>query len=561
MEITDWEITYSYSSYLLEPLDGHVALLDLAVDMVTSGLCAVAYHSSDLVFSRTEDGGARMSSVAFDWGADGERNILRLPEGLDSFETKCVVEGGRKSYHEKILLSDFVYYEAPYVRGFCEPLVMEVGGEEIVLYPQLKVYSNGVVLLMFRRSLRDDGISTEDFVKQDLNLATRGTGQIQVPPGLLRLQTQHTVFHRTNPLLDLGNDEYVDLEKSTIRERASLLEIKRRTEETIRAHTEVSEIDGFSIALAPIDPVGALLNPELDLQTLRSYYMEALESVVDSIPGNLRFLLSGPQLKTHTLGRYWSGRPKVFIHNFEERPSDASDIEDEFRSEIASILARSPAGTDQVLDDSVLTSKRPFDDYALFVSEGVDLWVYTDKIFDLEGHEDDDAYEMLTLSHQIQGEFIEYIHMSYRRLEEVSTAESTDYSNLQRERERMVGLDRLTLKPSQYGELNELFEAAMSQLQIPELRSSVKDGFSLRSEVLKDQRETRFRQFGSAIAVIFGLLGATGLAIEVILPLLRNKSWASSIGNAGIRLLSFGISVVIVFALVLGVLFWTRDEY
>ncbi len=560
MEPTDWEIAYCYSSYFVEPFDDHVALLDLAWHLVTSGLCSIAYHSSDLVFSRSEDGSAKMDSVNFDWGQEGAKNILRLPKGLDDFQKKCVMEGGLKSYYEKSLLSDPVYYEAPYVRGFCKPLVMEANDEEIVLYPQVKVYWNGVVLLLFRRVARDRPVSVDDFVEAELNLARRGTTQIRVSPDVLKLVTQHTVYHETNPILNLGDDDYVYLSRDTIAGRTKLLEIGQKTEATIDAHTRVSNVDGFPVALSPIDPTQSLFHPELTLQTLHGYYLDALESVVNKVPDNLRFRIFGPSSKTHTQGGYWSARPKVFIHNFGERPSDASTIEVKFRSDVAKILARAPTGRIEVLDESVLTSKRFFDDFAMFLSEGVDLWVYTDKTFDVENGKEDVAYEMPTLSHQIQGEFIEYIHLSYRRLEEVSTSGGTGYVELQKERERMIGLDRLILKPAQYGELNQMFAAATSQLGIEEVRRSIKDGFSLRGDVLKDQRQARFRQFGFAIAVIFGILGATGLAIEVILPFLQSQSWEAAFGNSGLRLLSFAIGAASVLMLVLFIWSLTRAE-
>ena len=79
-----------------------------------------------------------------------------------------------------------------YIRGYLNACYIGLGDRVIALYPMIKIYNNGVLILSFRIIAPINHVEylIDDFIKYDVNLYQHKADYIEVPPEWVELQTR-----------------------------------------------------------------------------------------------------------------------------------------------------------------------------------------------------------------------------------------------------------------------------------------------------------------------------------------------------------------------------------
>jgi hypothetical protein len=174
LRLRQWEIWYSYASFLTDPLP---PLEDVARNLVTSGVAECAVTSEGLAWwARSDDaithlwsGNARVADsgqleLKF---TDQKTASATFPKGITyPYALECLAQAAELRFQE------FVHFAGnplppPYVRaylGACTLGPRTRSGSAIQLYPQLKIFSTGVVLVELRALSPDRIVETAEFI-------------------------------------------------------------------------------------------------------------------------------------------------------------------------------------------------------------------------------------------------------------------------------------------------------------------------------------------------------------------------------------------------------------
>ena len=146
------------------------------------------------------------------------------------------------------------------------------------------------------------------------------------------------------------------------------------------------------------------------------------------------------------------------------------------------------------------SSLRLFDDVSIHINEAVSLYVHSkriDKLLEQLTTPDPNHNEVL-YENQVQAELMDYVRMSYKKLEELSSSSSgrSRIDSVFAEREMLLKLNALLNKLVNSGELKNLLDKAWEQFSIENSRALILANTEIKLEKVRERRETRFRNFG-----------------------------------------------------------------
>jgi hypothetical protein len=191
MMLNDWDIWYSYTNYFIEDFN-RLDLRNLAKLLVQSNLCAVVYHSDNLIW--WSDGKEiKNTKIEFKNLGDGRWhysfNIKESNLNVGSYSFEGANQAAKMRISELNLFSPRYLNIFSYIRGYLNACYMSINGRIVVLYPQIKIYNNGVFLLSFRIIAPKNHIEypIDTFIKYDINLYRYKADYVEVPPEWLKL--------------------------------------------------------------------------------------------------------------------------------------------------------------------------------------------------------------------------------------------------------------------------------------------------------------------------------------------------------------------------------------
>lgn len=537
MTITDWDIWHSYSSYFFEELvSSEITLGTIAKKLIESNFCPLVFASTtDFWFkekdevkrSKLEIGTLNMKEFKY----SVPKSIV--PIFLKGYPLLLLKESSRMWFSEWKLFSEEYRNSFPYIRCFLNPCYLKTDLRTIGLYPQLKLYSNGVFILSFREISSKEPFYIEPFINNDVNLSQLEFDNILIPPEFIKINSKG--FALDQPLLQIL------LNRNKIRD--SLKEI----DEVIEHNTE--EITGdFKFNVVPI--------------SLKTESKFNFEDLIEIIRENLFFVVNPPskrilRRKIHYLTTYRTIRPSIYILEFENQPNTSLEILEQYGDQLGKIMVRVSDFSQKNFKKFLGENLRKFEDFTLHINEALTLWTFSKKSF--EKKEIDPNRDDIILEKQIQVEAIDHLYMSHRRLFEISSDRNIPYESILDKQNELLNLEELVTdcdKIGKYGEIDYFIKVAGKELHWDAVRKSTEKKLKNRSEYSNEERTKLLSRFGNIITFIFGLGSLTIFTTYVIIPILHafNK-----IDDLPITISFWGsITIVIFIAIIfiLLILYW-----
>jgi len=225
------------------------------------------------------------------------------------------------------------------------------------------------------------------------------------------------------------------------------------------------------------------------------------------------------------LGNFWTLRPSIYILEFDDQPYLSSEILENFTDQLGKIMARASdirySGFSEFLGDNLRNLM--YTDYTLHLSEALTLWTVSKRgltFTELDPNRGNIIYEK-----QIQGEAIDHLYMSHRRLLEKSSILTIPYETILLDQLELMNLEDVVTeagKISNYSEINEIIKFSNQEFKWNKLREAIEKRLKLRSEYSGEKRNEFFRNISYLLTIIFGLGGVTIFSEKILWPMWKH---------------------------------------
>jgi hypothetical protein len=497
MTYEHWNIWFTYSTYYL---GDKLNLEDIASKLVSSNLCDVVFHSNghatwkqanevlteQLILERI--GEARTGEIAF-------------PLTLTGFNRQCALTAAAMRFHESTIFSENLNARINYIRGYLGIAMIHKGESMSLIYPELKLYQNGVLTISFRAFSPDKTIDTTTLINEFINIPMVNTNIVFVKPELLKIDLNWAIKRQEGNIIQ----KYSDIK--SLRKALELID---------RGKTR-KDLGDFQHDVMAIDPYGIFKKPIYNVHTVRQYIVSAVEGILNGSQGDLSYLLLGPKRNRWKSGNYWSGKPNVIVWSFKDQPKNASDIRDAYRVDIGRILSRRAELPESASDRYIPEPFTLFENSQTYITPGINLTVFSKRGAKRRKNSDLSRNDLI-IPWQIKNELTEYIHLSTRKLEEQSLVRSGGLSEVFQIRESLTELAQVSRDISNFSDVSRIIENGLVLLRLDDLKSSIKENLELKAQRVQDISNTETQYVGTLLAVIFGLVGVTSLAKDILEP-------------------------------------------
>lgn len=528
MILKEWNVWHCYSTYVLFDVLNleHAARL-----LVESGIAEIAMVQSGEIWWRDKE----QTKSGHVWAQPSMKptTTVHLPAGMPPYVFECAGQASLMAHHESRL---FPYGTgSKYLRAYLGMIQVRYEGIEVALYPQIKLFEDGVLLTQFRVLSSGRPLEVDTFVDSVVNLFQHPGVHISLPPNLLKRYVRAVVKRDGGRL-------------ATVRHRSSMVAFDQMTHKKVTAEAAGDfEFQLVGLEGEFFDRVKRPDDPPLGLRLISQMVEYSLGDVLfrSSTTVGLRSSWRYPKGE----GSVWIGRPAVYLIDYQDRARSATSTISKHKVGLAKILCRASAPPAD-LERALTENWREFDDYAVFVNPGLTLWVVADLETMAAAYVPDALGRHFIFEKHVQAEFVEHLHAAYRRVQEQSMQPKGDLRELLRSEYALAELERTVDQASPYRELVRFFRGAQAALGHHRIRRSIKENLRLRSLELADVHEGRATKFGWALTLLLGLSVVPSITDGVIAPLFRlNVSWWNPATAEAQALLFNGISLVSLFAL------------
>lgn len=426
----------------------------------------------------------------------------------------------------------------PYLRAALPPVVLVKDDEETVLFPWLKIYSDGVMILSFQIDSSLEGMDESDFIKSVVNIFQRYFDQIFVHGELQRLDAELLIPEAFTSDLSLGGQKIKGW-RSTRLIKKLRAESRRKLDESLASEGREFEVGDELWLLHHIACADDEDGWESTFDLCRSIYVNAISSLVASTSKDDR-ANSGELLM-------WQGRPSVSIMRFKDQPDNKQDLYKKFGLSMSRFLMRSQGSTNPV---ELPPDLRIFDDYALHGNRALLIWTWL-----RESNSPDDAWEerntgARVFENQARAEHFEYLNLKIARACAVACSPSSDESLIAAYKV-LSSVESTLHTSSQAGEIidavNYLLESVGTKNLITDAKERARWHLDER-RYLNDKSRSHIDRW---LAVLFGFIGSTGLADLVIHPYLKGTFTKWSDFQLGLSAFVLALLTVGVFVFVI----------
>lgn len=532
MNITKWNIWHCYSSSVVGNMP---SLTEWAKAVVGMDVGALAVKREGECWYKADEE-VREAYCGTSFLPNRAEGAFVLPPRMPPYAKECLVQAIAMRTHEQHVLADPLSRVPSYLRIYFEECVLEFEDLVVTLYPQAKLYEDGVLLIEFRVLAGENPYSLDDFVEQQLNLYAHMAQGGEIPLPILLGAASHGFSFGKRRL------------------RSTLERFRRKTRAELAKLEEERDSGDFSWRRLRLDNVwGALAAMELapyNLRVLANLYAWSLLDAASTVDHRRR--------GRRRLGGYWSGRPSVYIAGTDPPVSEADELIRGHTDSLAKILARSSTPPSGDAGGIIGPNLRVFGDYALFVNRGVTLWfglddalfkqptatgaVCVDQAANLGG---------FVSTKQVQVEFLEYWYISHKALEEKSLEPSKSLADLARVEREVAALDRQVQEIPPSGEVADFLRRAGECLDVEGIRQIVRANLRYKEVVLQEKRDRRNNWFGAALAVILASSGAPAIGEAFVEPAWKLACWPRPLEDSLWDLLSGGIAFAVLLLLAL----------
>lgn len=535
MIIRDWDVWHVYSSFLQS---GHIDLMAAGSALVRSGLAACVLHRDGNTWWNTDEGvRTGLTHVELNPRRIGAKISLKVDGGGDSGLTGYAAEAWYQASYfrfDEMRLCMAGPIPPPYIRIVLGEFHLTSSGADfgIILYPVVKLFESGVILVEFRTIAPKRDIAIEEFIDRHVNLGLVRFDKVEVPPSVSDLATKAY---------------YQSVIKWPLRLRYFLNKAQSGHRQAVTELTENIQSGDFSVQLAPLSSE----NEKGDtLESLARTIYSIIGFVISNPRSGLEFMLRG-QRKIISAGNYWCGRPHVYLIDFEEQKASAKENIQTFGGEFGWILGRCFGSPLEAGLRYLPADMRHFDDYSAFISQAASLWVWSTEGKERQSGCADANRGHLIYEQQATVELLEYGYMLHRSLlAKVEVATSS--SEVHELRWAVNHLRSDMADATHFGEIRDLLHAGWAELGITALQSRIAEGLSIRVDqtILREARGSE--RIGRWLTIVFGVIAIPPLATEVLRPLWTLFAWWSPSSAPAKGLFFIGIAVITVVIMIIG---------
>lgn len=539
-----WQTWHTYATYLngLGRIDGDW----VAERLVSDGIAELVFARPGQVwFPR----GRRVARATLDLAKTPfeATATITFPKGMSEYAMECAFQAASMETQERHLVSDPRGFMPEYLRVFLPPCQLIAEAYGYAVYPQVKLYANGVMLTHLRVLSGDKALDVQEFIERHVNLFMVVGKDLRVHLG---------VFLPYISSLLLGGPLGFRQRREALKTLSAVYAWAALT--ASQSKEELGSWPLLSLSDFPSVEAGENAVPRT-LRHVARMIETAILSTLEAQRKGRGYLLFGGSKGQPSLGSFWSGRPSVHLVRFEDQPATSAALDDGLRADLAQVMFKSVAPLTGNAEAILGPNTRAFDDFLVYQSRGMTLWVSTAA--DLapgRAFPEDPNQNYLVLARQVQVEVVDYLHMAARRLHERALEGGRAGDLLNDERELVV-LEQGITEVSLMGEVQDFVRQGCGCSDVDGLRERTRAALNLKSAEIAERRNTLAARFGSLLTIVFGLMGAPAVQAGITDPLLRMLGWSLPGSQDAQIILGFGIACGVVIGLVLlayGLLRW-----
>lgn len=520
--ISNWEISYTYSSYL--SFD-KINLDKLAIRLIVNDLAELIIESNQIVYWKFNDE-LQVAQLILSIDENGSSGVAHLEPLVGS--TLEMTENVKVFFNDacNLVFSDQKLFNTTDVkkniRVYFQKFLAKYSYGEFLILPYFKIFEDGVTLVKYKLKPKNEKIEITDFIENFVNMGLNKFLDIKVSPSISKLSSiaymysiKQSIFSRFQCLRDA---------------KIHFNEVKNRTIDY--------EYENQKIKLVELPRTE---NNQDSFSSLTLTYLNIINFIYIAPKNDWQFLLFGINANIHQ-SNYWLGRPYVYLIDFNEKKQKSSQNNNEFYREFIGILQRAynPYTTIQDLPEDM----RYFEDSSDFISSSGYLCAFSNFL-------NDDGVKQSIYNKEIISEYLEYGYIIHRALK-AKIQYSTDLSDIFLLRSDVNNLDEL-YELSYSGEVRSFLEKGWQEFGLSKIKKRIDEEINIDHDYKNYKYQIYNNNFNRILTIVFGILTIPTLAKEIIVPIWKYSEimvpMDENLMNIFSLIIAFFIIITIVYVL------------
>lgn len=297
--ISNWEISYTYSSYL--SFD-KINLDKLAIRLIVNDLADLIIESNQIVYWKFNDE-LQVAQLILSIDENGSSGVAHLEPLVGS--TLEMTENVKVFFNDacNLVFSDQKLFNTTDVkkniRVYFQKFLAKYSYGEFLILPYFKIFEDGVTLVKYKLKNKNEKIEIIDFIENFVNMGLNKFLDIKVSPSISKLSSiaymysiKQSIFSRFQCLRDA---------------KIHLNEVKNRT--------IAYEYENQKVKLVELPRTE---NNQDSFSSLTLTYLNIINFIYIAPKNDWQFLLFGINANIHQ-SNYWLGRPYVYLIDFNEK--------------------------------------------------------------------------------------------------------------------------------------------------------------------------------------------------------------------------------------------------
>lgn len=485
-----------------------VNLLSTATTLLKSGMTRAVCFSDLKCLYLDENGDIKLEWLQHNgrqWDLGWTINFSEeLPRSVVEELTICL----ELSFHEQRIENPEARQVADHIRAALPPIILEKGDMTLPIFPWLKVFSDGIMILSFQLDTSWDGLSEADFISEIVNIYQRYFDEVWVQAKIQRLDADQVIPDAFQRELSIGGQNLIGRKMKKLMDD---MRAKSRLvlDESLKKTGRDFDIGEDSWILHQIAGSEKQENWEATIELCRSIYVNALASLV--VSGAKKKSVQSPQILL------WHGRPSISLMRFRDQPYSKEVLLKQFSSSLSRLLLRTPEMADP---PALPLDLRPFDDYCFHANRSLLLWTWLRPNESSDDSWEDSTTRAQLLENQSRAEHFEYHNMRIARASAIANSPPSD-NHLIEAYEVLASANTVIHHSSKSGEITDALSYLMSAAGTRGLIESGKEQARWHLDERRYRADKSRSRVDRLLAIVFGFVGAAGLADLVIQPFLE----------------------------------------
>lgn len=430
---------------------------------------------------------------------------VRFSDSLPQHAAEDLIFCLELAFHERRIEGEEARQVPPHIRAALPPVVLENDDLTLPVYPWLKLHADGLMCICFQLDTTWDDLSEEDFIGDVVNLFQRYFKSVWVDAALQRIDGELLLPDAFEGEISIGGQNIVDRQA-----RKFVKKMRKTARTTLNNSLSMDgrrfDLHGDPWLLHQIAGSEGHAEWEGTIDLCRSIYANAVASQVVSTDYKN---VAGVQL--------WQGRPSISLMRFAGQPGTKEQLFDMYGQSMSRILMRS-AGMNE--PPQLPPDLRPFNDYCLHGNRAVLLWTWLRPPSESDNAWDNPHTRSHLLENQARAEHFEYHNIRIARACAIAEGPPSD-EQLVYAYKTLGNAESVIHKSSQAGEITDALEYLMTAAGTRGLIASGKEQARWHLDEHRYKAEKRRSRMDRWLTVVFGIVGAAGLADLIFRPLLQ----------------------------------------